>query len=502
MFAEQTPINDPLILTSLETSTVAIMDIQGLATFDAVDALMNHRGGRNRGLGEESGVERSVDSGFATTNGNYSRLPFKVHAVSGLSELRIESEKDFNASHTYFPRGSLLMLLSPNHDKMRKALFTTSFGDSIFATNTGAHIVEAARSQKHTGSTIFLQNPFPGRSTDAGDEADGQHKDGTESNPLDVYLVHLSQGLRFQKLSDWLISMMSRKVKGGANKASGGSLTISHQASSAGKALDLQVVKGSKIDCPALTITPSGRIGVGIDTPSENAALSISGYVLSNEFIAHAPSIIEVNKTSGNKQPKVLEKLRKLRVVTGRLKGQGVDESERYIISRHELQTQFPELMIKHDGLDKALRGQQYGYQIGQLGAILAAAVAETADLAHSVNNTLSRHMRLASHWMKRSSFQSKKSFSTNEADSSPKLEEQERAQNANVKVKDLKSLEQRLSVLEKTTTVLSKKLDEVVSRAQTAMQNKLNIALKKMDDDVKKAIKAAGIARPHLPVS
>ena len=104
MFAEQTPINDPLILTSLETSTVAIMDIQGLATFDAVDALMNHRGGRNRGLGEESGVERSVDSGFATTNGNYSRLPFKVHAVSGLSELRIESEKDFNASHTYFPR--------------------------------------------------------------------------------------------------------------------------------------------------------------------------------------------------------------------------------------------------------------------------------------------------------------------------------------------------------------------------------------------------------------
>ena len=42
--AEQAPVTDPLILTSLEATTVAIMDIQGVATFDAVDALMSQDG--------------------------------------------------------------------------------------------------------------------------------------------------------------------------------------------------------------------------------------------------------------------------------------------------------------------------------------------------------------------------------------------------------------------------------------------------------------------------
>ena len=96
-----------LILTSRESHTVAILDIEGLATFDALDALYDYQS-RSRGrasadgsndgrkiMGPSSGGGSSSSSsssihGLATRNGNFSELPFNVHAVNGLDELTIE----------------------------------------------------------------------------------------------------------------------------------------------------------------------------------------------------------------------------------------------------------------------------------------------------------------------------------------------------------------------------------------------------------------------------
>ena len=163
-----------LILTSRELHTVAVMDIEGLATYDDVDALTDRqrrsaiggpgnfdgagsRDGRGGG-GTLAGSGAGSFVGVSTRNGNFSVLPFKVHAVNGLDELSIEKGPLFNASiEAYFPRGALLMLqLKGTAD---------GIGSASFLTSPGTTIVETSRTRKHTATTIYLEHSYAGLST-------------------------------------------------------------------------------------------------------------------------------------------------------------------------------------------------------------------------------------------------------------------------------------------------------------------------------------------------
>ena len=103
--------------------TVAVMDIEGLATYDEHDALTDRQrrtamdsagdptraGSRDsRGGGAVAGGS-GIGSffGMSTRNGNFSELPFKVHAVNGLDEFSIE-KGPLDQEKEYFPRGALL----------------------------------------------------------------------------------------------------------------------------------------------------------------------------------------------------------------------------------------------------------------------------------------------------------------------------------------------------------------------------------------------------------
>jgi hypothetical protein len=289
--------------------------------------------------------------------------------------------------------------------------------------------------------------------------------------------------------------MTGREIATAAGVAPSGSLAFSFATSSGNVPLSVQTKRSARTNSPALVVTPANRVGIGVKRPSDAALLTIAGNVLAFDVTAHAASIIEVNKTSGRETPKVLDKLRKLRVIMGSLKGDQFDDREMYLFSRRELQMQFPELLISHQGLDKVPRGKQYGYSLKQLSAVLAAAVGEAAVRIQDVNTTLARHMRSTSQWMKRAANRGQGAIPAAAATSA---DVEDDSSSGCIKAEDLALLENRVADIEKTHATLISNLEAAVKKAQQTAKTALAQATQAknaVEDAVKEAKNVAQAA-------
>jgi hypothetical protein len=333
----------------------------------------------------------------------------------------------------------------------------------------------------------------------AGDGSKGSH---AASVVLTSAAVKKKEGHAVNTVANathWSMAMTGRRTAA-AGVAPSGSLVFSFATSSNDAPLNVQVKRSPRIDPPALIVTPTHRVGIGVKKPSDTALLTVAGNVLAYDVTVHAASIIEVNKTSGRETPKVLDKLRKLRVITGSLKGDQFDDRQRYLFSRRELQMYFPDIFITHQGLDKVSRGKQYGFQLAQLSAVLTAAVGEAADRIQDVNATLAKHVRTTSQWMKRTANSRRGTVRAAASAASAavaSLGEEEDSSRVCAKAEDFALLKNRVAVLEKTHAALLSELESAVKNAQQTAQSAMTQSLQ-AKKDAQNAMEKAKNAAPH----